>query len=123
MNKAILLTFALLALFSLASASSLRTESLNSLWGAWKTAHNKQYSTSEETHRFSIFTHNIQKIAKLNTQSSDVKYAINKFADLTASEFKAKYTNSAISHPKIHSEELLEFPITSSLPSSVDWRN
>jgi len=117
----IILTFAILALFSIASASS-SFESISTLWGVWKNTHGKRYSSSEESHRFNIFQHNLVKIAKLNAQNSGVTFAVNQFADLTAAEFKSKYASGGHT-ASTSSEEFLAYPTTGSLPDSVDWRN
>jgi len=117
----VILALTILALFSIASATS-RVESMNTLWGAWKTAHGKRYSSAEEAHRFAIFQHNIVKIAKLNAKNTGVKFAVNHFADLTAAEFKKKYVNGGFSRSKT-TGEYLSFPTNGSLPDSVDWRN
>ena len=120
MNKFIF-AIALFALFSFASAT--RLEAISTLWESWKSAHNKQYSTSEEAHRFAIFLQNIEKIAKLNSQDSDVKFAVNKFADLTAAEFKAQYASGGLYQPEISTKDFLNYPTAGALPDSVDWRN
>jgi len=117
----VILALTILALFSIASATS-RAENMNALWGAWKNAHGKRYSASEETHRFTVFQHNIVKIAKLNAKNSGVKFAVNQFADLTAAEFKKKYVNGGHIGPNVAGDHL-SYPTTGSLPDSVDWRN
>jgi cathepsin L len=119
MNK-LILAFALLVIVS---ASHLRLENHNTLWGTWKAAHNKQYSPTEEPHRMAIFLENVEKIAKLNAEKNGVKFAINKFADLTAAEFKAQYVNGGLYQPEMNAKEFLNEANTESLPDSIDWRN
>jgi hypothetical protein len=120
MNK-LALAFALLAVFAVASAT--RSEAVSALWGSWKNTHKKHYTASEEAHRFKIFQSNIVKIAKMNAKNSGVKFGINKFADLTASEFKSKYVNGGFVKTDIPAEKTIRFPTTGALPDSVDWRN
>jgi len=95
MNK-VLLAFALIALFSGASAS--RAEASSSLWGTWKAAHKKQYSPSEESHRRDVFLSSIEKIARLNAEYPTAKFILNQFSYLTNAEFKAKYAGALIDH-------------------------
>jgi cathepsin L len=122
MNK-IIFAVALLALLSVASASAYSSETMSTLWGAWKSIHKKQYSVFEESHRFAIFQHNLEKIVQLNAENNGVKFAINQFSDLTAAEFKAKYATGGRYQPEVNSEEFLEYPINGALPDTVDWRN
>jgi len=118
MNKA-LLAFALIALFSVASAT--RAETISSLWGAWKAAHKKQYAPSEESHRRALFLYNIEKIAQLNAENPTAKFALNQFADLTDAEFRAKYASGAFVEPAT-ADEIVGFAANGALPESVDWR-
>jgi len=58
--------------------------------------HNKEYSAEEYETRFGIFQTNLDKIAQLNAarqSEDDAEFAVNKFADLSAEEFSAKYLN------------------------------
>ena len=118
MNK-VLLAFALIALFSVASAT--RAESISALWGAWKAAHGKRYSATEEPHRLAVFLYNIEKIAQLNAENNGAKFGINEFADLTSAEFKDKYATGALVE-EIEPENTIYTPIRN-LPDSIDWRN
>ena len=121
MNKVILIV----ALFAIAGiASAARADSLSSLWSAWKIQHKKTYTAAQEVARFGIFIENFNKITKLNAESDSVKYAVNKFADLTATEFKQIYASGAHfeNHSKNVARKSLRRP-TGTLPDSVDWRN
>jgi len=118
MNK-VLLALTILTLFSIASAT--RADSISTLWGAWKTAHKKQYSPSEESHRLAVFLHNLEKIAQLNTKHPTAKFGLNQFSDLTNAEFKGKHAIGALVEPA-NPEEILEISINGDLPESVDWR-
>jgi C1A family cysteine protease len=116
----IIIAIALLALVSVASAT--RAESITHLWSAWKTAHKKHYSATEEAHRLAVFIHNVEKIAKLNAQNSGAKFGVNQFADLTSSEFKSKYaTGSFFEEPA--TDKIVKKTITATLPDNVDWRS
>jgi len=114
MNKTILALFVIVAI-----ANAGRLESLSTLWSTWKTQHGKSYMASEELVRFGIFVENLEKIAKMNAESTTAKFAINKFADLTSTEFGLHYSSSALyeSNPKIS-----EVEPKVSLPDQIDWR-
>jgi C1A family cysteine protease len=122
MNKAILLV-ALFAFAGLASAT-LRADTLAPLWSAWKVQNKKTYTAAEEVARFGIFIENFNKINKLNAESEGVKYAINKFADLTATEFKQIYASGSFFEN--HRKEVARHSLRrdfEALPDSIDWRN
>jgi len=85
MNKVILL----IAIVGFASA--FRAGTLSNLWSAWKIQHKKTYTSAEEIIRFGIFVENLNKVSRLNSENTDAKFALNKFADLTATEFKLKH--------------------------------
>jgi len=121
MQKVILIV-ALLAFAGVASATSF--EALSTMWSAWKNHHNKGYTAGEEAARFAIFADNYHKIERLNAQDGDVKYAVNKFADLTAHEFKVQYASSGFAETdKKLVAEKTKRTIVGGLPDEVDWRN
>jgi cathepsin L len=68
---------------------------LQSLWSQWKVQHGKAYSTAvEDSERFEIFTENHAKVQRVNSDSSyTYKLALNKFADLSGSEFSATFAS------------------------------
>jgi len=113
----------LLALFVAATlAFSVEYEHFKPLWNTWKVQHNKFYSTSEEAARYAIFIDNVNKIKKLNEENDGVEFALNKFADLTATEFKQIYASSGFFNLPSSDEEYLEFDPSKPLPNDVDWR-
>ena len=100
---------AALSLFVLANA----TYSFNS----WAKFHGKQYpGATERDYRISVFDANVKKIYEHNTHSNTWTMEINKFADLTATEFKRLYTR-----PYTRVNNTLWIPPASALPASVDW--
>jgi len=124
MNKVILLV-ALFAFAGIVSAS-FKADTLAPMWGAWKAQHKKSYSAAEETVRFGIFIENFNKIHRLNAETEGVTFAVNKFADLTATEFKQIYASGAIydNHRKEIARNSLRRNLeVDTLPDSVDWRN
>jgi len=118
--KAILL-IALLVVAATASS----VEAYSSMWEAWKVQHKKIYRAAEEAMRFGIFIENVNKINRLNAESTDVKFAINKFADLTGHEFKTQQAGCAFVEKNKKFVEQRTAPVRNigALPDSVDWRN
>ena len=105
-------------------ASAMKADSYNSLWSTWKTQHKKIYAASEELLRFGIFVENVEKINRLNAENDSVKFAINKFADLTGHEFSSIYASGTFTEN--HSKFVQANTITlaeGDLPKAVDWRN
>nr|BAH86062.1 cysteine protease [Haemaphysalis longicornis] len=112
------------AAIAASSQEILRTE-----WEAFKSQHNKAYSSHvEELLRFKIFTENTLLVAKHNAKYAkglvSYKLAMNKFGDLLPHEF-AKMVNGY--RGKQNKEQRPTFipPANlndSSLPTTVDWR-
>jgi C1A family cysteine protease len=66
--------------------------SLANQFSAFMRTHEKNYATAEETLlRFNNFKMNVDKIAKLNAESLHATFAVNKFSDLSAEEFRELY--------------------------------
>jgi len=106
-------------------ASAFENESMmSSLWSIWKTQHQKEYSSIEEPTRFGIFVENFNKVQRLNAEEEDLRFVLNKFADLTTYEFKAIYASSGFFEPhrKFVGRNSVRFPV-GNLPASVDWRD
>jgi len=118
MNKVILL------LVIVGMAAALKADTHHNLWSAWKTQHKKSYTAAEELTRFGIFVENIAKIARLNAENDSAKFALNHFADMTGTEFKALHATGGFyeSHKKWVAANSVGSPIRN-LPDSVDWRN
>ena len=100
------------------------TETEHKAWfEAFKSAHGRQYlSQAEEALRYSIFSDNLAAITARNLDGALGKHMVNKFADLTAEEFKARYLGYK---PKRNStafeSELVQPRMLAA--TSVDWRS
>jgi len=90
----------------------------------WSKLNGKSYATKEElVLRRSIFAANVAKINAHNAEGHGWTMAVNKFADLTADEFKALYASGlrAQNHrSKNVATELLSANVSAN-PTSVDW--
>lgn len=103
------------------------------LFNLWMHHHSKNYTfpdgTSEKFTRFHIFKHNLFYIHQHNSNSdnhaSSHKLGLNRFADLTLAEFKAKHLGFRPDIRNRNANRLgLHAPLcsTNGLPKSVDWR-
>jgi C1A family cysteine protease len=86
---------------------------------AWIVENEKVYETEEEyEQKFATFRDNLALIKIYNQQGFDFELALNKFADLSPSEFSA-----LVSRPFEDSDSINEVYLpTSHIPSAVDWR-
>jgi C1A family cysteine protease len=114
-----------LALFAfVGAASAVSFESLSFMWDSWKIQQNKAYDVAEERLRFAIFADNVAKVEKFNAENDLTKLGINKFADLSADEFKMKHSECAF--PERNPEVLkntMQVETVGNLPDSFDWRS
>jgi cathepsin L len=92
---------------------------------SWSLTNGKQYlSATERDYRESVYDHNVKKIAKHNAKGLPWTMAVNKFADLTKTEFVSKYlfyggyNNATFNRTKNYNWSLLN---STALPTSVDW--
>jgi len=92
---------------------------------SWVEEHGKQYQHDEFHYRYRVWKENFN-IVLAHNQRDDVTFTLgmNKFADLTSSEFLERYTGvDIVAEPtvddlkKAHSNAFLV------LPDTVDWRN
>jgi len=138
-NMAIMLLFALFALSSALDMSIIsydnahrdkatwRTEEeVKSLYEEWLVKHGKLYNAlGEKDKRFQIFKDNLRFIDETNADNRTYRLGLNRFADLTNEEYRARYLGTRID-PK---RRLGRTPsnrytprVGDALPDSVDWR-
>lgn len=82
--------------------------------------HNKQYSDDELITRFSIFKDNVIKIEQHNSENHSWKMEVNKFADLTADEFKSQYI-TGYSRPYLNMRRSYFELFDLNVPTEIDW--
>ena len=81
--------------------------------------YNKHYHEDEFWRRFNIYQDNVKYIQAHNNKSNSYQMGINKFTDMSRSEFGTTYlSNTYYSHSKpcVNQSRLL------GIPDSVDWR-
>jgi KDEL-tailed cysteine endopeptidase len=87
---------------------------------AWSAHHGKVYAPTERDYRNTVYNTNVAHILAHNAGNSSWTMAVNKFADLTADEFAAKYTGGLL-RKRPSAAKHLRFQNTTALPTSVDW--
>lgn len=90
----------------------------------WASAHNRTYSSPEEVaYRRSIFEQNLERIERHNAEGHSWTMAVNKFADLTSEEFRARFVRNGF-RIRPESERNLDTSLLrgyNAIPTSVDW--
>lgn len=86
----------------------------------WMEQFDKTYSDEEYLKRLVIFSSNVDSIVQRNKQSQDAVFGLNKFSDLSVSEFKHRYLMNVPDQET--NEQSILLPPISSLPTSFDWR-
>jgi cathepsin L len=84
--------------------------------------HNKNYNCDAEfAYRLGVYRQNIQFIEEHNRLNKEYTVAINKFADLTSTEFAAIYNGYRMSERK-QAAPLHTYNPKVAIPDTVDWR-
>jgi len=107
---------ATLILAALASAAA------TDRFSAWTAKHGKKYSSKEElVARRSVFAANVGKVAQHNAEGHSWTMAVNKFADLTGEEFKARFASGL--RARDHRSKNVNTALLSAVnvPASVNW--
>jgi len=89
----------------------------------WVQTNRKVYDENEVLYRFRIFKQNAEFVEKFNSEEHTFTVGLNKFADLTNTEFRERYTG--LRRPLIQiqdPEHLYQYDSAQALPTSVDWR-
>ncbi|XVF59365.1 hypothetical protein PTKIN_Ptkin07bG0269900 [Pterospermum kingtungense] len=111
------------------SSSWRSDDEVMSLYKSWLVKHGKAYNgVGEEEKRFEIFKDNLRFIDEHNSKNTTYKLGLNKFADLTNQEYRAKFLGTR-SDPrrrvmKSKNPSQRYAPRAGDiLPASVDWRD
>jgi len=87
----------------------------------WSIQHGKVYTAAERQYRSAVFNRNLARIVKHNEGNHSWTMGINQFADLTPTEFKARYTGG-FKMPKKFLRGVTHAPFdVRANPPSVDW--
>jgi len=108
-------TIAALSMVAAASATEMS-------FSEWAAKNGKVYSSkSEIALRRSIYAAAVQKIKAHNAEGHSWTMGVNKFADLTAEEFKALYASGYRAQEKRSKNVNLSLLHSNANPASVDW--
>ncbi|KAJ1436719.1 Peptidase C1A, papain C-terminal [Sesbania bispinosa] len=112
-----------------ADKSTGRTdEEVMTMYEKWLVKHGKVYNAiGEKDKRFEIFKDNLRFIDQQNAQNLTYKLGLNRFADLTNEEYRAKYLGTRMDPNrrmgKLRTKSDRYTPrVGDKLPESVDWR-
>lgn len=117
--------FKRLALAVFAACASA-TAALSPSFPQWMTSQGKSYPTAVETaYREQIYNNNVALIEAHNAANATWSMGVNKFADLTADEFKARFTGGYAGARRQLRKHMtgkrMQKPAVLALPTSVDW--
>uniref|UniRef100_A0A7N1A9U8 Cysteine protease n=1 Tax=Kalanchoe fedtschenkoi TaxID=63787 RepID=A0A7N1A9U8_KALFE len=120
---------ALLALLSFGTLALSRTVPVEDLemmkmYEEWMVKHGRVHDNIEEKERrFKIFKENVERVNAHNSvKGRKFDLAVNKFADLTNEEFRAKYTGRLLTRPPTKQARGGNLKLTDDVPTSIDWR-
>jgi len=122
MNKSFLLVLSII-LSVIQDSLGDTSQSASDLWEAWKAKHNKYYPSMQERYRFIVFQENLNYVNSFNSQNNDTKLGLNKFADLTSSEFSKIYASGAFQSPAKEANIAYNSHKPKNLPDTFDWRS
>lgn len=102
--------------------SSFALSSAHPSFFEWADLHSKSYaSVEEQTIRKSIYDANVAKVIAHNLGNHSWTMGINKFADLTAQEFKNQYASCQMTRVRPYLLSLSQSFKSKALPTSVNW--
>lgn len=126
MNSKILLLFLLFSLQYFSFSISFTQEEYLSNFETWAKTNNKTYSKSEFIYRFRVFQQNMNYVYEHNSKNYSFTLGLNKFADLTNSEFIEKYigfnNKEQTQNREQDPDHLYRYDSTLEIPVSLDWR-
>jgi len=97
-------------------------EHYQSHFSSFVAKYNKVYSKDDLVYRYNVFKTNLDFIAASNKKNKTYTLGMNKFGDLSAKEFSAKFTGyNHIKRDHIRSKNAPEHTHLKN-PASVDWR-
>eukprot|EP00252_Welwitschia_mirabilis_P023993 TRINITY_DN6945_c0_g1_i1.p1 TRINITY_DN6945_c0_g1~~TRINITY_DN6945_c0_g1_i1.p1 ORF type:complete len:366 (+),score=93.59 TRINITY_DN6945_c0_g1_i1:72-1169(+) len=105
-------------------------ESLKGLYEKWAAQHRTRALDREEhDRRFHVFKENVKHIDSVNKKKGPYQLRLNKFADLTNEEFKAKYLGLKVDKARMLRHGLTHrvsdsfiYEGSNQIPASIDWR-
>jgi len=99
-------------------------DSLWDLYERWRAHHTVSRDLQEKQRRFNVFKANVHHIHSVNMMDKPYKLKLNKFADMTNSEFTESFDSKIKHHRMFHPRPVTGFmhERLQNVPLSVDWR-
>jgi len=113
----VLAFFALL----LVSAFALSEVEYQTAFTNWMVLHQKSYASNDFFGRYNTFKNNVDSIQNINNQNLGYTVAMNKFGDLSNTEFGALYNGLRVAKDYVHTQSFFSSPVQA-LPDTKDWR-
>jgi len=115
----------LLLVVGVALVSGFTEDEYRTKFSEWMAEHGKIYTSEEFSHRFNIFSRNMDYVEEWNSQGSSTVLGLNKMADLSNSEYRNIYLGTRINRAaeleKAKHNPFISIPETP-LADIVDWR-
>ena len=109
------------AYHNVAGFDSLEEEVVKTQFGRFKEAYARVYDTvEEEIARFSIFRDNYQKIVAWNREGHNFTLGVNRFADMTQTEYRQHFLTFRPNALRISLPSLAHQTVP--VAASIDWR-
>jgi len=109
----------LIALFATLSFA-LTEKEYQDTFTSWMQTHQKSYHHDEFQHRFRVFRQNLDYINNWNSKKSTTVLKMNKFGDLTGTEFKKVFLG--FKPKQTFNPVYVPSEIAAPIPPSYDWR-
>jgi len=115
----------LCALFAVCYAVSINEQALQIEFTNWMAQNGKTYSTDEFHYRWQTWKANYKFIAAHNAKNASYSVAMNKYGDLSPSEFAKTYNGflGAKMFTRIHHGSQVVVHPNPAVPASIDWRS
>jgi KDEL-tailed cysteine endopeptidase len=108
-------------------AADLASEdALWALYERWRGVHAVARDLGDKARRFNVFRENARLVHDFNQRDEPYKLRLNRFADMTADEFRRHYAGSRVAHHRMFRGDRrtssFMYAGARDLPASVDWR-
>ncbi|KRX00829.1 hypothetical protein PPERSA_02008 [Pseudocohnilembus persalinus] len=114
-----LLALASMTMFFQQDSVSMEEAELFQKYVQWKIEHNKFTNKGSDEFRFAVWSSNFKFVEQHNSKNSDLKLAVNQFADMDLEEFKAQMlTRQSAARTGDVAKRTF-----SAVPDSIDWRS
>lgn len=125
MGRVLIVAVAVALIATVAVAGARSERDYAGMFQKFQKMHGRVYASASETaRRFQAFVENMQRAEALAGANPMATFGMNEFADIPASEFKARHNGQKVyaAAAKAAAARAPGADVGSSLPESVDWR-